>query len=366
MSINNERTPIIIPAYEPDERLIDLLKDLDERNLGPVILINDGSGNKYDDIFQVSKRIIEKQNGIYLIHKNNRGKGRALKTAFEVCLNNFKEVIGVVTADSDGQHTSECIRKVKESLELYPESLTLGVRTLNGRDIPWKSRFGNSITKIIFSYVSGIHITDTQTGLRAIPKKFMQECLSIPGERFEFEMRMLLEAAGLYNIIEVPIETIYDSVDNHQTHFNPIKDSIKIYRILGARFLKFVFSSVSSSVIDLVLFTILCWIMKNSLPNMYIIYSTIGARIVSAICNYIINYKIVFRSKESVAKSTIKYICLAILQMIVSAFCVCVLVKTVKIIPEVVHKMIVDTILFLVSYKVQQMYVFSKRSNKEL
>lgn len=282
-----------------------------------------------------------------------------MKTAFQYVLDNYSSVIGVVTADSDGQHTYSCITKVAEVLKGNQESLVLGCRDFNKEGIPWKSRFGNNLTEKIFSYVAGIKVSDTQTGLRGIPKEFMYKLLDVPGERFEFETQMLLESVGNFPILEVSIETIYDSEENHQTHFNPITDSIKIYKILGRKFVKYVFSSCSSSVIDLTIFTIFCYILKGKYVS-YVVLATILARIISATYNYFMNYKIVFQSSENLANSGIKYLLLALVQMGFSAALVSGGVIVLKFIPEVVIKIIVDTILFLISYRIQQKYVFQK------
>lgn len=229
-----KKTAIIIPAYEPDERLMNLLKELDAREMGPVVLVNDGSvGAAYDAIFATSKKIVEKRGGCLLEHDVNRGKGRALKTAFSYILDTDQDVIAAVTADSDGQHSCGCIQKVIDCIQKNPNCLVVGVRKFDMEGVPWKSRFGNTLTEKIFHCVTGQHVSDTQTGLRGIPREYMKELLKLEGERFEFEMRMLVDAAGRKKIVEVPIETIYDSAENHQTHFDPFKDSIRIYRILA-------------------------------------------------------------------------------------------------------------------------------------
>ena len=195
---------------------------------------------------------------------------------------------------------------------------------------------GNGITERVFAYVAGVHV---------------------PGERFEFETQMLLESAGNYPIIEVPIRTIYDSKENHQTHFNTLTDSVKIYRILGKKFMKYVFSSFSSCVLDLVLFTIFCGMFKGRTGN-YIAVSTVLARVISATCNYALNYKVVFESRKKVHTSGVRYLILALIQMGLSALLVtggCGLLPTV---PEVAVKVVVDGVLFFISYAVQQRYVF--------
>lgn len=357
-----EQIPIIIPAYEPDERLIVLLKQCRENGLGPIILVNDGSGSAYSDIFEEAETLIVNAGGVVLTHIGNMGKGRALKTGFLHVINHCPEAMGVVTADSDGQHTAECINSVATVLKSHPNSLVLGVRQFDEEGIPWKSRFGNALTEKVFAYITGVHVSDTQTGLRGIPKEFMKELLAIAGERFEFEMQMLLECVGKYDITEVSIKTIYDSEENHQTHFNPVKDSVKIYRLLGKRFITYIFSSFSSSIIDLLLFAVLCYWLNGKSENWYVAVSTVLARMVSATYNYFINYKFVFHSKESIGLAGMKYALLAILQMCASALLVTFFVKIFDMIPEVTIKAVVDIALFFISYHIQQQYVFSKKN----
>lgn len=263
-----------------------------------------------------------------------------------------------MTADSDGQHTAQCIIAIQENLVSNPASLILGVRNFNGDNIPWKSLFGNRITMKVMKYVTGLSISDTQTGLRGIPCQFMKQLLDIPGERFEFETQMLLASSEKYPIVEVQIQTIYDSKEEHQTHFNPVMDSIKIYGILMKRFLKYIFSSLSSCVIDLVLFSLCCFLFKKKTIS-YIVISTVFARIISATYNYMLNYKIVFNSYAKHTSALIKYIILATLQMTVSAFVVNELVKRFIWMPEYLIKAAVDTILFFLSYYIQKTIVFT-------
>lgn len=353
--------PIIIPAYEPDDRLIFLLNTLNENKIGPIIIVDDGSGAEYSDIFKQAREIIECSRGTLLVHSVNQGKGRALKTAFHYIIENYSENIpGVITADSDGQHTVICIKKIIETLCENPNNLILGVRNFSGKGIPWKSRFGNNLTEKVFAYVAGIHVSDTQTGLRGIPRSFLDYLLEVPGERFEFETQMLLESAGKYSIKEVPIETIYDSEENHQTHFNPVADSIKIYRVIGKRFAKYIFSSFSASIIDLFLFLTFSAVFKKRFAS-YIAIATVLARIISATYNCLINYQIVFKSNENMLSSGIKYFILAVIQMGLSASLVTGGVILLPIIPEIMVKVFVDSFLFFVSYHIQQVYVFRSK-----
>ena len=349
--------PIIIPSYEPDDRLIELLGKLNEERLSPIILVNDGSGSQYDSYFT---RARDEFGVTLLVHEVNGGKGKALKTAFEYCLKTYEDMVGCVTADSDGQHTPEAIVKIKEKLLSQPDSLVLGVRDFSGDDIPAKSQFGNNTTRKVFKTLYHTDITDTQTGLRGISRSFMETMLKEPTNRFEFEMRMLIIAVQQkINIVEIPIETIYDSKENHQTHFHPVKDSIKIYSVFLGAFAKFIISSLSSSIIDLVLFQIFCIVLRGgNLTIDYVVISTVAARIISAIYNYSMNYFFVFKSNKNHGKSAIKYVCLAIVQMLVSAFVTSSLIKLLQVSVELFVKIPVDVILFLISYKIQKKYIY--------
>lgn len=350
---------LVIPSYEPDERLIILLKELVKEDVGPIIIVNDGSGKEYNSLFLTAKNIISSKNGLILEYDVNKGKGRALKIAFSYLIDNVENLIGIVTADSDGQHSVNAIKTVMKTLEENPTSFVLGTRKFDSNKVPWTSRIGNKITEKVFSYLTGLHITDTQTGLRGIPIKFMNELLETKGERFEFEMRMLLESVGKYNIIEVPIETIYDSAENHQTHFNPFKDSTKIYLILLEKFIKFSFSSLSSSIIDLIMFYCFCLLLSTKFPIIYTGVATILSRIISAFYNFTINYKVVFNSKKKKTISGFKYCALAMFQMLFSAIFVVLITRLFPNIQVIIFKILIDSLLFIVSYKIQNKYIFN-------
>ena len=348
--------PVVIPAYEPDERLIMFLKTLRKNSISPIILVNDGSSSVCNQIF----RKADKLSDVVLVHKHNYGKGRALKTAFQYVLKHYPECVGVITADSDGQHTVPCLTKIMKQMIKNPDTFILGVRNFNLRRIPWRSRLGNKLTRWLLYYITGTKFRDTQTGLRGIPRSFLKNCLTLSGDRFEFETQVLLSVAGKLPIIEVPIKTIYDSVQNHQTHFNPLKDSIKIYRCLCYPFAKYMVSSFSSFVVDISLFSIfLCWTFNRLNASVSIVLATVMARIISIIYNYILNYKVVFHSSCSIPQSAVRYLVLAMLQMFLSAFCTTGLHILLPSVIVVGLKICVDIVLFLIGYFIQRKYVFS-------
>lgn len=359
----NREVPVVIPAYEPDDRLLRLLKGLVEGGCF-IIIVDDGSGSSYRDIFEEAARLIA-DNGVVLQHDKNMGKGRALKTAFSYIAEQISEAVGAVTADSDGQHTVEAIQAVARAMREHDNALILGTRKFDknvGGEIPWKSALGNKLTVNVVSYVLGIRISDTQTGLRGIPIQFVKELIHVRGERFEFETEMLIASINKYPIVEVPIETIYDSATDHQTHFNPLIDSGKIYLVLGRRFMKFMLSSMSATILDFALFIVLCHFLRRADNLLYISVSTVLARMGSAVYNYCMNYKVVFCSDENMTKAAAKYAGLAVLQMACSALLVTVGSILLAGCREVIIKAFVDTFLFLISYKIQQKYVFRKES----
>lgn len=353
----------LIPAYEPDEKLIEYINGLINVGFEKIIIINDGSSEKCNSIFEELRNI---DKCIVLNHDVNKGKGRALKTGFLYYKENFeKDYNGIVTADSDGQHSVKDTKKIAEIVNENKNirSLILGVRDFSKKDVPSRSRFGNNITKIIFKLLYGKKISDTQTGLRGFTNSYIEDCIEISGERYEYETNMLINATiNKVEIIENIIDTIYIE-ENKSSHFNPIKDSFKIYKLLFMNFIKFSCSGLISFVIDWLLFVILSsYVFKFIDLSKAILISTIIARVISSIINFILNKKVVFKEKSNKnLKTTLaKYYILCILQMLASACLVLIGVKIIPISKNIV-KIIVDLILFFISYKIQQNYIFSKK-----
>lgn len=350
--MKTEEIPIIIPSLEPDERLLKIVKDIQDIGMKNIIVVNDGSGEAYENIYQ---KIAEQREVTVLKHYVNLGKGRALKTAFNYCLNTYDNLCGVVTADSDGQHSAKNIRDCAETLIANKNKLILGIRNFSVSGIPFRSRFGNKLTVFILNAACGIKVADTQTGLRGIPADFMKKLLSVHGERFEYETNMLIETKEQeIDIYEVPIETIYQE-EEYSSHFNPIKDSIRIYSI----FAKFIISSLLSTIIDFILFSVFVYLCKMNFPHLYILIATVAARILSATVNFALNKKVVFRSTGNNAAAALKYAILSLFIMICSAGLVTVLYRL-TLVKEIIIKVIVDTCLFGLSFIIQRDIVFKK------
>jgi len=219
----NNKVIILIPSYEPDEKLVSLVDNLSKEDMD-VIIVDDGSVKNYKDIFTSCKEYAK-----VISYKENKGKGHALKTGLKYIKDNFKEPYIVVTMDSDGQHTIKDAKKIIKELLKSRKGLILGKRIRNEKT-PLRSKIGNSITKFVYKITTGLDVYDTQTGLRAFSDDLIDLLLEIEGNRFEYEMNVLLKCAieGI-KIKEIEISTIY--LDNNSgTHFNAIKDSYRIYK----------------------------------------------------------------------------------------------------------------------------------------
>ncbi len=335
---------IVIPTLDPDEDI--MLKFIEELKgeFKNILVINDGSKGIHDKFFNKLKK-----DGIkVLTHHKNLGKGRALKNSFNYLLNEYPNIEGCVTCDCDGQHSVKDIKKCAKALLKEPDNLILGVRNFELDYVPPKSKFGNKITRNIFKMFIGLDISDTQTGLRALSKKLMYTFMDLSGERYEYETNMLIECKNEnINISEVEIETIYLN-SNANSHFNPLKDSILIYKL----FLKYFVSSFSSFILDIILFIAIFGILNI---NSKILAATILARVVSSIYNYIINSNLVFKNLS--VSSLVKYYLLAIINMFISGCFVTYLYNLLGI-PVLIIKIIVDSILWLINIIIQREFVF--------
>ena len=334
---------VLIPAYEPDENLIELLEKLSKIDVS-VIVVDDGSGEEYEDIFEEAEKYA------YVIsYKTNRGKGYALKKGFKYIEKNYIENYTVITMDSDGQHTVEDAIKLADYLEEHPNELVLGKR-LRGKNTPLRSRIGNGTTRVVYKISTGVSIYDTQTGLRAFTDKLMDIMLDIEGDRYEYEMNVLLKLPKLkVKMHEIEIKTIYLD-NNSKSHFNPFKDSIRIYK----QIIRFSLSSIISFIIDYILYNLFLLIFKN------INIANVLARIISATANYTMNRNLVFKSKVSIKKSLSEYVLLACIILTLNTLILNLFVNTFGINASVA-KILVEIILFTFSWIIQKQVIFTKK-----
>ena len=337
---------VVVPTLNPNIEIFKKFLDNLLESTKNVLVYDDGCNKEYDSFFKE----LEKKKITVLHHYVNLGKGRAMKDAFNYLLLKYPKLKGVVTADSDGQHSIKDIEKVSNEILKHPDSLILGCRDFDSENVPTRNKFGNKITRGVFKTFVGLSITDTQTGLRGYPTKVMSSLLTVKGDRFEYETNMLIETMNKkIPIIEVPIETIYLENSNSESHFNPVKDSIEIYRL----FIKFIFAGLSSFIVDIFLF----WLFSLFIPGKNsILFSTICARVLSSSYNFLVNAKMVFKNQNKT--SFIKYALLCIIQMFVSGLSVEYLSFIFGGASVIMLKLLVDIILFVVNFVIQRKFIF--------
>lgn len=341
---------VIIPVFQPEavlERLVDELW----KNDNFIIVVDDGNSGESQAVF---RRLAGK--AIVLHHAVNKGKGAAIKTALEYIRDNFWEcdVIGVM--DGDGQHLTKDMEKLIFRAGKDTDALVLGVRQI-GRKMPMRSRIGNMMTRNVFWLISGIYVSDTQSGLRAFQRKRIEEFLEISGERYEYETAVLFHCAkNKIPIVEVPIDTIYKDEDNSTSHFHIVSDSIKIYHEL----LKFALSSMSSFCLDYLLFSLLIFLFGKF--TVAVLSANICARVVSAAYNFLLNTRFVFR-KKSCGKTAGKYIALVIGILLLNNVFLNGYINLLRM-NVYIAKMVTEVTLFVLSFAAQKVWIF-RRSDRQ-
>jgi glycosyltransferase involved in cell wall biosynthesis len=248
----------------------------------PIVVVDDGSGPAYRELFDRASRI---PLTVVLTNAVNLGKGAALKHGVNHVLVNYPDCIGVVTADADGQHAVSDILKVANELRAQPAEVIFGCRDFD-RDVPFRSRMGNIVSRYVYRFLVGLNLSDTQTGLRGIPRRLMELSLAIRSNRYEFETEQIIAAkTATFKFREVPIRTVYID-DNRGSHFNPILDSFRIYFVL----LRYALSSIATALTDFVVFYIL---MANGVA---LLSANMSARAVALWVQFVLLKKYVFKS----------------------------------------------------------------------
>jgi glycosyltransferase involved in cell wall biosynthesis len=365
---------VLIPAYQPDNRLGNYVEQLVNAGVQCVVVVDDGSGPDFDAVFSAPQRCPE---AAVLRYSPNHGKGYALRYGMEYIQKNHPECRFVVTADSDGQHTIPDILRMADALEEDSTGLLLGSREFTGPNVPSKSRMGNRITCRVFQALYGQKIGDTQTGLRGFASAMIPHMLQIKGDRYEYEMNQLIHCSIEHiPIRSLPIETVYED-NNAGSHFRAFADSWRIYRLILARFIRFTASSILSFLVDYGLFLLINSLLKTYAPALDVHLSVWfikfiariaiaagAARVVSATFNYLINKRMVFFSRAAAVRSFIRYAVTVVLIIALSSG----IVSSLNIglgWSETVTKIPVDLLLFFLSYYLQRKWVFDAAMARE-
>lgn len=215
---------VLIPAYEPDEELIQLTQKLKTAGF-TLVIVDDGSGPDFQHIFDAVK-----EDAQVLRHVDNRGKGAALKTGMRYIRDHMPEVAHFITCDADGQHQVEDVVRVSRQLQAgHKFVLTMRNRR---KDIPLRSKVGNIMSRVVYALLTKRYLSDNQSGLRGFSCDQIDWLVEVEKDNYDYEMNVLYYAAKkAVPVFTIPIEAIYIN-NNQSSHFQPVKDTIRIYKSL--------------------------------------------------------------------------------------------------------------------------------------
>ena len=362
-----ENLIVVIPAYEPPKEFVDYAKKVCKK-AKCLVVVNDGSSAEYNDVFD---EICKEQNVAYITYDKNHGKGYALKKAFAFCKDQFLKDDIIVTADCDGQHKIQDIYRVYQTSVDYKDALVLGSRDFNHPNVPKRSKVGNTNIRRMFRFFYGVKVYDAQTGLRGFSVETAEKFLEIKGDRFEYEMSMLIWAKKhRIDILERSIETVYpENPKDHVSHFKTFSDSMKVVGVVlknlfAMKGVFYILSSALSAIVDFGIYWLLKTFLNVGPTAVNILLATSIARVSSSIINFTFNYKYVFNgvSKRSIYRYYILWVCQ------LGASCGLVYLfgsllgwnLTLFGLDIPIYKIVCDLFLAIISYKIQDAWVFKK------
>lgn len=353
------RTVVVIPALDPDDALPGYAHELLRRGAEQVLVVDDGSSAGCQGIFAA----LEAMEGCTVLrHEVNRGKGRAMKTAFAYILSQPDwQGVGTITADADGQHRVEDVCAVAAALAQGRGQIILGVRDLTLDSVPARSKLGNRVTSWAFHMLYGVRLEDTQTGLRGIPWERLDWCAGIGGERYEYEMNVLIRAArGRVALGQVPIHTVYFD-NNAGSHLRTVRDAWRVFCVLISGLGFYTLCSCISALTDVLMFWLGSSVLFAALPDAVCYWwATATARALSSAVDYTLNH--IYFGGRSGGRSMVRYYCLWACQMLCSYGLLMAVHGLFPALPPVIGKAGVDVVLALVSYQIQLRWVFREES----
>ena len=356
----NQQIHLVIPAYEPTEKMVDYVLALQRAGFSSLLVVDDGSSPEKAPIFAQ----LEALGCQVLHHSRNRGKGAALKTAFRALLHQKEGKDGVITVDCDGQHGVDDVQRMARALTQAPDTLVLGCRKFD-RDTPLRSRMGNRLTSLAMGGLYHIHLQDTQTGLRGFSSDLLEAFLKLPGERYEYELNILLhaKACGIPYTV-VPIQTLYFE-ENAGSHYRPVADSLRILGHLLKGAGQYLLSSTVSALVDVLLYGLLVkWIFVGIPLVSRVLWAAIVARLLSSVVNYAGNRRMPTVQNHTIGGTLWKYYVLWLFQLAASVAGTYALCRWLGM-DELLAKLLVDLLLALASYQIQLRWVFAKGPEQE-
>ncbi len=371
--VNMYNTTVIIPSYNPDVKLSMLVDELIMSGFSDIIVVDDGSDIDIRKVETTFEYIKAKRECTILHHKQNMGKGVALKTGFRYCLDNRSGENIAITADDDGQYTAE---QIVECLEHYDEiiksnehdgatgkvlrPILLAPRDFRDTSYATRKRMINHIAGFVMKYLCSVNVKDVQTGLRFIPYEYLDKLLEIEGNGFDYEINMLVEFK-YRQISYIEKQILIEPIAGQYAKYNPLKDIVKFLSVM----IKYAVSSLSATVIDLVAFYIFMLLCQSSMlswdDSIIILVATILARVISATFNCIVNKKAVFKADVPIRRVIIKFYIFTLFRAILSygvVYGLAYLLGSYGANFTVVVKLVVDLVLFFIGYDIQKKWVY--------
>ena len=350
---------IVIPALNPPSSFVSYAEALRREGFSRIVVVNDGSRTDKLPVFFKLKRL-----GVTVVdHPHNRGQGAALRTGFQYYLDHFQgQSDGVITLNADRQIPPSDVVRIASSLHneqaMGSFALVVGTRNLEGKNVTDYDYNMGGVMKLLYHMLMGVRLNDPLSGVFGIPDLRVRQCLEIGSDGYAYatSMTMSFEKIGF---LQVPV-SYANYEEGVEPAFRKIPDTIRILYTIFKKFIVYSITSVGASILDVIMFGIFHSITFRGNP-MAIIYSTICARVISASVNYLLTKHFVFHFKSDSAQETTKsagaFFVLTAMQCICSAL----IVSAMKMLlggSAVGIKVIVDTTLFFVSYKIQHKYIF--------
>ena len=357
---------IVIPALNPPASFVSYVEALKQEGFQNIIIVNDGSRTDKLPVFFKVKRL----GAVVIHHTQNLGQGAALRTGFEYYQEHFQgQTDGVITLNADRQILAADVSKIASSLHneqaMGSFALVVGTRNLDGKNVSDYDYNMGGVMKLFYHMLMGVRLNDPLSGVFGIPDIRVQQCLEVEGDGYSYvtSLTMSFEKIGF---VQVPVGYApYE--DGAEPSFRKIPDTVRILYTIFKKFILYSITSVSASILDVILFGIFTSVTFRGNP-MAIIYGTILARVISASVNYLLTKRFVFQFKSVSAQETTKsagaFFALTAMQCICSAL----LVSAMKMLlggSAVGIKVLVDAMLFFVSYKIQHKYIFKDDRKKE-
>jgi glycosyltransferase involved in cell wall biosynthesis len=325
--------------------LVDVLLQLldAERIHASIVVVNDGSSTPTANVFS---QLAQRRCVTVLPHAINLGKGAALKTGINYILTHEPNVMGIVTADADGQHLPRDILAVAKRLRECRDALILGCRDF-GAETPLRSRFGNLLTRAVFRFLTRKRLVDTQTGLRGLPPSVAKRMLQMSHPGYELELALLYsEARRGTPIQQVEIATVYEP-GNPTSHFNPVLDSLRIYFV----FFRYSALSIAAAIVDYTLFFLLYYSTDQ------LLLSVVVGRLLIGGFYFTVARQKVFLSQGRITREAALFTLLLAASALASYGVITVLVL-VFFVPVPLAKVLADLMLFFANFAFQKVFVF--------